>query len=89
MNLSVNILISRGVRLARQVIRLGTMRNAFKEFSQKTLRQNTIWKKKKKRLEGEGNNKIDLTCIALESVDCIFVSQLYCCEYGNKTWGIS
>ena len=87
MNLSVNILISRGVSLARQVIRLGTMRNAFKEFSQKTLRQNTIWKKK--RLEGEGNNKIDLTCIALESVDCIFVCQLYCCEYGNKTWGIS
>jgi hypothetical protein len=45
-NLSVNVLISKRVILARQVIRVGTMRNAFKGFSQKTLRENTIWKKK-------------------------------------------
>jgi hypothetical protein len=85
-NLSVNILISRRISLAGQEIRLGTMRNAFKDFSQKTLRENTIWKKKR---EGEGNNKIDLTCMAIERVDCICLAQLCCCEYGNKIWGIS
>jgi len=83
-NLSVNVLISRRISLARHVLRLGTMRSAVKDFSQKTLRENTIWKK---RREGEINNKIDLTCIALESMGCICLAQFYCCEYGKKNLG--
>jgi len=85
-NLSVNILISRRISLARQVIRLGTVRNAFKGFSQTTLRENTVWKKD---VKVRTIIKINLTCIAPDSMDCICLVQLYRCEYGNIIWGIS
>ena len=45
------------------------MRNAFKDFSQSTIKENTIWKK---RWKCESNNKLDLTRIA-EGAWTVFV----------------